>query len=171
MISCNFKPLLIFCAAVSITTPSAFNVLLFSHLVMSNSLLRRKLQHARIPSRSPSPEACSNSCSLSQWCHSTISSSVVPFSSCLQSSPISGSFLISQFFSSCGQRIGALASASVLHMNIQDWFPLGWTGLILQSKGLSRVFSNTTGKNVNSMACSLLYGPALTSIHDYWKKP
>ena len=91
------------------------------------------------------PGAYSNSCPSSQWCHPTISSSVVPFSSHLQSFPASGSFPMSQFFTSSGQSIGVSASASVLPMNIQDWFPLGWTGWIsLQSKGLSRVFSNTT---------------------------
>ena len=93
----------------------------------------------------PSPTPCSNSCPSSQWCHPTISSSVIPFSSCLQSFPVSGSFQMSQLFASGGQNIGASASASVLPMNIQDWFPLGLTGLIsLLSKGLSRVFSNTT---------------------------
>ena len=103
------------------------------------------LQHIRLPCPSPALRACSNSCPLSRWCHPTISSSVFPFSSCLQSFPASGSFPMSQFFSSGGQRIGVSASASVLPMNIQDWFPLGWTGCIsLQSKGLSRVFSNTT---------------------------
>ena len=110
--------------------------LLFTHSVMSNSLWPHGLQHTRLPCPSPSPGACSNSCPLSQWCHPTISSSVVPFSSCLQSFPASGSFQMSQFFTSGGQSIGASASASVLLMNIQDWFPLGWTGLIsLQSKG------------------------------------
>ena len=94
---------------------------------------------------SPSPRVCSKSCLLSRWCHPTISSSVVPFSSCLQSFPASGSFQMSQFFQSGGQRIGVSASASVLPMNIKDWSPLGWTSWIsLQSKGLSRVFSNTT---------------------------
>ena len=94
---------------------------------------------------SPAPRACSNSCPLSRWCHPTISSFVVSFSSCLQSFPASGFCPRSQFFTSGGQSIGASASASVLPMNIQDWFPLGWTGWIsLQSKGLSRVFSNTT---------------------------
>ena len=111
----------------------------FSHSVVSNSLQSHGLQHT---CPSPTPRACSNSCPLSQWCHPTISSSVVPFS-CLLSFPASGSFPVSQFFTSGGQSIGA--SASVLPMNIQDWFPLGWTGLFsLQSKGLSRVFSNTT---------------------------
>ena len=107
---------------------------------MSNSL-----QHTRLPCPSPTPRACSNSCPLSWWCHPTISSSVIPFSYCLQSFPASGSFPMSQFFASGSQRIGASASASVLPMNNQDWFPWGLTSLIsLQSKGLSRVFSNTT---------------------------
>ena len=97
---------------------------------------------------SPTPGACSNSCPLSWWCHSTISSSVVPFSACLHSFPASGSFLMNQFFTSGGQSIGDSASASVPPMNIQDWFLLGWSSLIsLQSKGLSRVFSNTTIQN------------------------
>ena len=103
------------------------------------------LQHPRLPHPSPTPRACSNSCPSSQWCHPTISSSVVPFSSCPQSFPASGSFPKSQFFTSGGQSIGVSASTSVLPMNIQDWFSLGWTGWIsLESKGLSRVFSNTT---------------------------
>ena len=101
------------------------------------------LQHGRLPCPSPTPGACSNSCPLSQGCHPTISSSVIPSSSCLQSFPASESFPMSGFFASGGQRIGASASASVLPMNIQDWFPLGWTGWIfLQSKRLQRVFSN-----------------------------
>ena len=103
------------------------------------------LQHTGPPCPLPTPRLYSNSCPLSQWCHPAISSSVIPFSSCLQSFPASESFPVSQFFPSCGQRIGVSASASVLPMNIQDWFPLGWTGWIsLQSKGLSRIFSNTT---------------------------
>ena len=109
-----------------------------------SSVTQSWLQHARLSCPSPTPGACSNSCPLSQWCHPTISSSVIPFS-CLQSFPASGSFLMSQFFASRGQSIGVSASASVLPMNIQDWFPSEWTGwLSLQSKGLSRVFSNTT---------------------------
>ena len=109
---------------------------------MSDSLWPHGLQHARPPCPSPTPGVYSNSCPLSWWCHPTTSFSVVPFSSCLQSFPTSGSFPESQFFPSDGQSIGV--SASVLPMNIQDWFPLGWTGsLSLQSKGLSRVFSNT----------------------------
>ena len=112
---------------------------------MSYCLGPHGLQHARLPCPSPTPRACSNSCPLSWWCHPTISSSVFPFFSYLQSFPASGSFPVSQFFASGGQSIGASASASVLPMNIQDWFPLGWTGLIsLESKGLSSVFSNTT---------------------------
>ena len=98
----------------------------------------------RPPCPAPAPGACSNSCPLGQRCHPTISSSVITFSSCLQSFPASGSLLMSQFFTSGGQSIGVSASTSALPMNIQDWFPLGWTGLIsLLSKGLSRVFSNT----------------------------
>ena len=116
-----------------------------SHSVVSNSLQSHGLQHARLPCPSPSPRVCLNSCPLSQWCHPTNSSSVIPFSSCLQSFPASGSFPMSQFFASGGQTIGASILASVLPINIQDWSPLGWTGWIsLQSKGLSRVFSNTT---------------------------
>ena len=114
----------------------------FSRSVMSDSLQPHGLQHARPPCPSPTPEVHSNACPWSRWWHPTISSSVVPFSSCLQFFPASGSFPMSQLFTSGGERIGA--SASVLPMNIQDWSPLGWTGWIsLQSKGLSRVFSNT----------------------------
>ena len=115
--------------------------------------------------------ACSNSCPSSLWCHPTISSSVIPYSFCPQSFPASGSFQMSQLFTSGGQRIGVSASASVLPMNIRDWFPLGWTGCIsLQSKGLSRVFSSTTvQKHQFWRVLSFLYGPVLTSIHDYWK--
>ena len=117
----------------------------FSHSVMSDSLQPHGLQHTRLPCPAPTPGVYSNSCPLSRWCHPTISSSAVPFSSHLQSFPASGSFPMSQFFTSGGQSIGVSASPSVLPMNIQDWFPLGWTGWIsLQSKSLSRVFSNTT---------------------------
>ena len=117
----------------------------FSCSVMSDSLQPHGLQHASLPCPSPTPKVYSNSCPLSQWCHPTISSSVVPFSSHPQSFPASGSFQMSQFFASGGQSIGVSASASVLPMNIQDWLPLRWTGWIsLQFKGLSRVFSNTT---------------------------
>ena len=117
----------------------------FSFSVMSDSLQPHELQHSKLLCSSPTPRACSNSCPSSQWCHPTISSSVMPFSSCLQSFQESGCFPMSQFFASGGQNTGVSDSASVLPMNIQDWFPLGVTGLItLQSKGLSRVFANTT---------------------------
>ena len=122
-----------------------FSSVQFSHSVVFDSLQPHRLQHARLPHLSRTPGAYSNSCPLSRWCHPTISSSVIPFSSCLQSFPTSWSFQMNQFFTSSGQRIGVSASASVLPTNIQDWLPLGWTGWIsLQSKGLSRVFSNTT---------------------------
>ena len=117
----------------------------FSHSVVSDSLWSRELQHTRPPCPSPTPGVYPNSCPLSRWCHPTISSSVILFSSCLQSFPASGSLQMSKFFTSGGQSTGVSASTSVLPMNTQDWSPLGWTGWIsLQSKGLSRVFSNTT---------------------------
>ena len=117
----------------------------FSRSVISDSLRPYGLQHARPPCPSPTPGVYSESCPLSRWCHPTISSSVVPFSSCPQSFPASGSFPMSQLFTSGGQSIGVSASESVLPMNIQGWFPLGLTGLIsLQSKALWRLFSNTT---------------------------
>ena len=117
----------------------------FSRSVMSDSLRPHGPRHARLPCPSPTPRVYSNSCPSSQWCHPASSSSVVPFSSCLQSCLASGSFPVSQFFATGGQSIGVSASASVFPMNIQGWFPLGWTGWIsLKSKGLSRVFSNTT---------------------------
>ena len=140
----------------------------FGNSVMSDSLRRHGLQCARLPCPSPTPRAYSNSCPSSWWCHPTISSSVIPFS-CLQSFPASGSFPMSQFFPSGGQSIGVSASALVLPMNIQDWFPLGWTVCIsLQSKGLSRVFSNTIVQNHQFFGAQL-YGTAITSIHDFWK--
>ena len=118
------------------------NIKKFSHSVVSDSLWPHRLHHTRFPCSSPTLGACSNLCPLSWWFHPTISSSVVPFASCLQSFPALGSFLVSQFFASGGQSMGA--SASVFPMNIQDWFSLWLTGLIsLLSKGLSRVFSNT----------------------------
>ena len=118
---------------------------LFSHSVMSNSLWPHGLQHNRSPCPSPNPSVYLDLCPLSRWCHPTISSSVVLFSSCLQSFPASGSFQMSQHFASGDQSIGVSASTSVLPMNIEDWFPLEWTDWIsLLSKGLSRVFSNTT---------------------------
>ena len=124
--------------------PKQHLLLLFGRSVMSDSLRPHGLQQARLPCPSPSPGSCSNSCPLNQWYHPTISSSII-FFSCPQSFPASGSFPMSQFFTSGGQSIGTSASASVFPMNIQDWFPLGLTGLIsLQSKGFPRVFSNTT---------------------------
>ena len=125
-------------------TEHQFSSVHFSRSVVSDSLQLHGVQHAGPPCPSPTPGACSNSSPSSQWCHPTISFSVVPFSR-HQSFPASGSFQINQFFTSGGQSIGVSAWASVLPMNIQDWFPLGWTGWVsLQSKGLSRVFSNTT---------------------------
>ena len=117
-----------------------------------------------------SPGVYLNSCPLSQWCCLRISSSAALFSFCLQSFPVSGPFPMSRLFATGDQSIGASASATVLPMNIQGWSPLGWTGLIsLQSKRLSRIFSNTTAQIINSSVLSCLYSPTLTSIHDYWK--
>ena len=117
----------------------------FSRSILSNSLGPHELQHIRPPYPSTTPKVYSNPCPLSRWCHPTISFSVILFSSCLQSFPASGSFQISQLFTSGGQSTGVSASTSVLPVNTQDWSPLGWTGWIsLQSKGLSRIFSNTT---------------------------
>ena len=117
----------------------------FSHSIVSDSLQPHEPQHARPPCPSPTPRVHQNPCPLSWWCHPTISSSVIPFSFCPQSFPVSESFQMSQLFASGGQNIGVSASASVLPINTQDWSPLGWTGWIsLLSKGLSRVFSNTT---------------------------
>ena len=145
-------------------------LLLFSCSALPDFLWPHGLQHARLPCPSPSPGACSNSCPLSQWCHPNISSSAVPFSSCLQSFPASGSFPMSQIFASGGQCIGASALASVLPMNNQGWFSSGLTGLISWlSKGLSRVCSSTTVQRHDSLVLNLSYCPALTSVHDYWK--
>ena len=144
--------------------------MLFSSSVMSDCLRPQGLQHARLFCLPPSPGAFSNSCPLSPWCHPTTSFSVLPFSSCPRSFPESGSFLMSQLFTSGGQSIAVSASASVLPVNLQDWFPLGLTSLIsLQSKGLSRVFTNTTVQKHQFLGLSLLYDPTPTSIHDYWK--
>ena len=122
-----------------------YHPVLFSRSVVSDSLWPHEPQHTRPPCPSLTPGVYSNSCPLSRWCHLSISSSIVPFSSCLQSFPASGSFPMSQLFTSGGQNIGVSASTSVLPKNTQDWFSLGWIGWIsLQSKGLSRVFSNTT---------------------------
>ena len=137
--------------------------------VVSDSLQPHGLQHISLPCPSPTPRVSSNSCPFSWWCHPTISSSVVPFSFHIHSFPASGSFPMSQFFSSGGQSIGVSASASVLPMYIQDWFPLGLTGWIpLQSMELWGVFNTTVWKH-QFFGAQFLYGPTLTSIHDYWK--
>ena len=136
----------------------------FSHSVVSDSSWPHGLQHTRSPCPSPTLRIYSNSCPLSWWCHQTISSYVIPFFSCLQSFPTSGSFQMSQFFPAGGQSLGGSASASVLPMNIQDWFPLGWTVWIsLKSKGLSRVFSNTTVQKHQIFGAELSLYPTLTS--------
>ena len=142
----------------------------FSRSVVSYSLRPHESQHAWPPCPSTTPRIYSNLCPSSQWCHPAISSSVVPFSSSPQSLPASGSFPMSQLFILGSQSIGASTSTSILPINIQDWFRLELTGLIsLLSKGLSRVFSNTTVQSINSSMFSFLYSPTLTSIHNYWK--
>ena len=142
----------------------------FSCSVMSDFLWPHEWQHARPPCPTWTPWVHPNSCQLSQWCHPTISSFVICFSFHLQSFPASGSFQMSQLFASGGQSIGVSASASVLPINTQDWSPLGWTGWIsLQSKGLSRVFLNTTVQKHQFSVLSFLHSPTLTSIHDHWK--
>ena len=142
-------------------------LVLLSCSVVSDSSWPLGLQHTRLPRLSPSPGACSNSCLLSWWCHPTISSSVAHFSSCLQSFPALGSFPNSQLFASGGQSIGASASASVLPMNIQVWFPLRLTS---SPRDFQESFPTPQFKSSNSLALSLLpYGPTLTFIHDYWE--
>ena len=145
-------------------------VLLFSHSVMSDSLQLHGLQHARLPCLSPSLGVFSNSCPLSRWCHPTSSSSVIPFSSCLQSFPALGSVPMSQLFTLGGRSTGASASVSVHPMNIQDWFPLGWIWLTsLQSKDSQESSPTPQFKSINSLVLSLLYGPVLICMHDCWK--
>ena len=145
-------------------------IIQFSRSVVSDSLWPHGPQHARPPCPSPTPEVYPHSCPLSWWCHWTISSSVLPFTSCPQSFPASRSFQMSQLFTSGGQNIGVSALTSVLLMNTQDWSPLGWTVWIsLQFKGLSRVFSNTTVQKHQFFGASFLHSPTLTSTHDYWK--
>ena len=137
---------------------------------MSSSLWPHGLQHNRLPCPSPSPGVCSNSRPLSQWYYLITISSSAAFSFCLQSFPAPGSFSVSWLFASGSQSIRAFAWALVLPMKIQDWLPLGLTGLIsLLSRGLSRVFSNTTVQSISSSGLSFLYDPTLTSIHDHWK--
>ena len=142
------------------------SVQMLSHV----SLQHHGLQHARPLCPSPSPRACSNSCPLCQCCHLTILSSVIPFSSCLQIFPASGASPVSQFITWGDQSIGVSTSASVLPMNIQGWFPLWLTGLIsFLSKGLSRVFSNTTVESINSSVLSFLYSPTQTCTwENHW---
>ena len=137
---------------------------------MSDSLQPHESQHTRPPCPSLTPRVPSNSCPSSWWCHPAISSSVVPFSSCPQSLPASGSFPMSQIFTSGGQSIGVSALASFLPMNIQDWSPLGWTGWIsLQSKNSQESSPTPQFKSINFLVLSFLYSLSLTSIHDYWK--
>ena len=136
---------------------------------MSNFLWPHELQHTSLLCPLLSPWVCANSCPLSQWCRPPISSSFTLFSSCPQSFPASVSFPVSQLFASGGQSIGASRLASDFPVDIQDWFPLGLTGFIfLQSKGVSSLLQHQF-QSVSSLALSLLYGPTLTSIHDYWK--
>ena len=165
-IFCQYLPVGIICCFFFLRrySPKGLFVNQFSCSVMSDSLQPHGLQHTRLPCPSPTPGAYSNSCPLSWWCHTTISFSVISFSSCLQSFPASGSFPVSHFFTSGGQSIGA--SASVLPMNIQDWFPLGWIWLDLPaSPGDSQESSLTSQfKSINSSALSFLSFPALTSI-------
>ena len=142
----------------------------FSCSVVSDSLRPHESQHARPPCKSPTPRVHSNSCPSSQWCHPAISSSVIPFSSCPQSLPPSESFPTSQLFAWGGQSPGVSALASFLPKKSQGWSPSEWTDWIfLQSKGLSRVFSNTTLQKHQFFGLSLLHSPTLTSIHDHGK--
>ena len=137
---------------------------------MSDLLQHHTLKYTRLLCPSPTPRACSNSCALSWWCHPIILSSVFPFSSCLQTFPASGSFSMSQFFTSGGQNTGVSASASVLPMNIQDLFPLAVTGWSLCSpRDSQKSYPTTHFKSINSSVYSFLYSPTLTSIHDYGK--
>ena len=148
---------------VDVSTQHAYSVQLVAQSCLT--LWCKGTQHSRPPCPSPTPQACPNSCPLSQWCHPTFSSCVIPFSSCFQSFPASGSFPVSQFFTSHGQSIGASTSASVISVNIQDRFPLGLTGWIsLQSRGLSTPWF----KSIISFLISFLYSPTLTFIHDCW---
>ena len=144
----------------------------FSRSVLPNSSWPHETQHTRPPCLPPTPGVYSDSCPLSWWCHPSISPSVVPFSSCLQSFPASGSFPMSHFYASGAQSIGVSASASVLSMNIQDWFPLGWTGLIsLLSNGLWRVFSNTTVQKHQFFGAQLSLWSKLSHPYMTMEKP
>ena len=139
----------------------------FSRSVVSDSLPPHESQHSRPPCLSPTPGVYSNSCPSSRWCHPAISSSVVPFSSCPQSLPASGSFPVSPLFTWGGQSIGVSASASVLPMNTQQWSPLGWTGC--SPRDSQKSSPTPQFKSINSSALSFLYSPTLISINDYWK--
>ena len=153
------------------TNPSEFGSVQFSCSVVSDSLWPHESQHARPPCPSPTPGAYSNSCPSRQWCQPTISSSIIPFS-CLQSFPASGSFQMSQFFAfGLYAKDGVSASASVLPMNIQDWFPLGYrlVGSPCSPRDSQESSPTLQFKSISSLVFSLLYGPTLTSIHDYWK--
>ena len=158
--------LLSFLQCLYLTLPSVSQ---FSRSVVSDPSRPRESQHDRPPCPSPTPRVHSDSRPSSQWCHPAISSSVVPFYSCPQSFPASGSFQRNQLFASGGHSIGVSASVSVLPMNIQDWSPLGWTRWIsLQSKGLQGSSPTPQFKGINSSALSFLHSPTLTSIHDYF---
>ena len=146
-----------------------FNLVQFSRSVMSYSLWLHGLQHTRPPCPSPTPGVYLNSCPLSQWCHPTISFSVIPFSSHLQSFPTSGSFQTSQLFSSGGQSTGVSASASVLPMNTQDWSLGGLVGSPCSPRDSQESSATPQFKSINSSVLSFLYGPTLTSVHDHWK--
>ena len=144
----------------------SFSLVQFCFSVVSDSSRPHESQHARLPCPSPTPRVYPNPCPSSQWCHPAISSSIVPFSSCPQSLPASGSFPMSQHFAWGGQSTGVSALASFLPKNTQDWSPLEWTAWIsLQSKGLS----TPQFKSINSSVLSFLHSPTLTSIHDHWK--
>ena len=158
------------CPGRVLSWAETYSLVQFNRSVVSNSLWPHEPKHARPPC--PTPGVYPNLWLSSQWCHPAISSSVIPFSSCLQSFPTSGSFQMSQFFASGGQSIGVSASTSVLPMNTQGWYPLGLTGWIsLQSKGLLSQESSPIPqfKSINSSALSFLHSPTLTSIRDHWK--
>ena len=146
-----------------------FSSVQFSCSVVSDSLRPHVLQHTRLPCPSPTPGACSKSCLSSRWCHPTMSSSATSFSSCPQSFPASGSFPMSRLFAWGGQSIGVSALASVLPMNIQDWSPLGLVGCPHSPRDSQESSPTPQFKSINSLAFSFLYGPTLTSIHDYWE--
>jgi len=160
----------IFSYSTRIFSCSIFSSVQFSHSIVSDSLWPHGLQDTRPPCPSLTPRAYSHSYPLSRWCHPTVSSSVVPFSSCPQSFPASGSFQMSQLFASGGQSIGISASASVLPMNIQDWFPFRMDCLdLLAVQGTLETYPTPQFKSINSSMLSFLYSPTLVSILDCWK--